>query len=695
MSLMALASVLQSVNHEFVFVADGPLHSVSVAGTFNGWDKGKDPMKVGADGLTWRLNLSLKPGKHSYKFVLDGDRWIVDPKAFRNESDGQGNTNSILLLTPRDYSTLPGVVGDGTITKSAIVFTPVEPGVNLDRGNLTVRIQTRKDDVQKVVLVTRGKGFDATPVTLDDFVTQWSVVLPWRDTKPLSFHFNVVDGKTTLEVGRDGIGRRQSDFVLRPGEFKPFAVPAWVERSVIYQIFPDRFANGDQANDPRGTVDWGAKPSFSNWYGGDAAGVSKHLGYLKDLGVKAVYFNPLFLGPSNHRYETTDYRLVDPRFGTNEEFNSLVKKMHKDDIKVVLDGVFNHTSVDFFAFRDVRDRGKASPYKDWYFIKSYPVVVKNPPPYEAWFGFPSLPKLNTNTPGPTEYIFDTLDFWNRNAHIDGWRLDAANEVDPQFWPKFRQHLKSLGKDKWIVGEIWGDGSPWLQGDMFDSVMNYQFRDAVLRFVAHGESSATVFLDSLMRVYNSYLPQVSRNMMNLLGSHDTPRFLTECGDDPRLAKLGALVQFTWVGAPSVYYGDELGMEGGRDPDNRRGMRWDLATPGNDYLKTYKTLARVRLGSEALMVGDPVRVVTNDQRRIVAYGRAFGGDAALVVINRSDAEQSVEFKLPASLRLLLTSPCVEALSNRPVTVGADSKLRLTLAPLSGAIVLPAKGRSRLSA
>ncbi|MBS1707343.1 MAG: alpha amylase N-terminal ig-like domain-containing protein [Armatimonadetes bacterium] len=691
---MAAAAMLQVVQHEFVFVADENYHSVCVAGTFNDWNKEKNPMSPEPGGTTWKLKLALRPGNYQYKFVLDGDKWITDPRAAKNVDDGNGNTNSVLTIAPEGYNATLAKVGDGKITASAVYFTPTVPRLNLDRGRLSLHIDTRKDDVATVRVVAGGQTYTARPVAGDEFTTEWQASLPWAGKSRLRFHFEVVDGKTKLVYGPKGAGK-QGNFELKPGNFEPFEVPQWVERSVIYQIFPDRFANGDKSNDPVGSMPWDGDPTYYNWFGGDVAGVQSHLSHIRGLGANAVYFTPVFEGPSNHRYETTDYRKVDHRFGTNAEFKSLVANMHKEGMRVVLDGVFNHTAVDFAPFKDIIEKGKNSKYTDWYFIKSYPVAVKENPPYEAWFGFPSLPKLNTNAPGPSAYVLDTIDFWDREAKIDGWRLDVANEVDQRFWRRFRPKVKSHGKDKWIVGEIWGDGSPWLQGDQFDSVMNYRFRGAVLDFVAKGTSSPTAFMDNLMRVYTSYVPQVSRNMMNLLSSHDTPRFLTECGEDGRRARLGALVQFTWVGAPCVYYGEELGMSGGKDPENRRGMRWDLATVENPNLSFYKKLARVRLGSEALMVGDPVRVQADDQRNFVAYGRVYRDDAALVTLNRSDREQTVQVSLPQALRPALTRKCVEALSGKPIQVSPDGKLNLTLAPMSGAILVPAKGRLRSSA
>ncbi|MGE0000937.1 MAG: glycoside hydrolase family 13 protein [Fimbriimonadaceae bacterium] len=348
-----------------------------------------------------------------------------------------------------------------------------------------------------------------------------------------------------------------------------------MQDTVFYQIFPDRFDNGDKRNDPEGTVGWDADPTWFNWFGGDFAGVSRRQDYLASLGISGVYLNPVFQGPSNHRYETTDYQRSDPRLGTNAQFRELVRTFRYNKIRVVLDGVFNHTAVDFPPFADILARQKESSYLDWYEVSSFSVTVRDAPPYRAWFGFKSMPELNFDNSDVEDAILEVVDFWEKEAAIDGWRLDVANEVPHEFWKKFRTRVKLHSQDRWIVGEIWGDGTPWLGGDQFDSVMNYRFREAVLGLVARRTLPPSAFMERLMGVWNAHPPQVSRNMLNLLGPHDTPRLLHECGGDESRARFAAMLQFAWPGAPSIYYGDEIGMTGGQDPNNRRGMEWGRA------------------------------------------------------------------------------------------------------------------------
>ena len=472
-------------------------------------------------------------------------------------------------------------------------------------------------------------------------------------------------------------------------------VPAWVERSVIYQIFPDRFANGDKGNDPKGVVTWDAKPTYSNRFGGDFAGVGMHLPYLKQLGIDAVYFNPIFLSPTNHRYETTDYYKVDPQLGTNSEFIGITKRMKQAGIRTVLDGVYNHTATNFFAFQDVREKGADSKYTHWYWFKSYPVKVQENPNYVAWFNYPSLPKVNLLNPETKTYFLKVPVYWQQHAAVDGWRLDVGNEVPHEYWQAFRKTVKAEDPNTWIVGENWGESTPWLKGNEWDSTMNYQFREAVLGLVGKGRSGKpSEYFAKLMRTYSIYAPQVSRNLMNLLGSHDTARILNEVGGDRDLAKLAAVLQFTWVGAPSIYYGDELGMEGGADPDNRRGMRWDLVKPNNDFLALYQRLIELRSRSKILQSGSPIIVVSSDRMGWGVFGRELEGQLAVVAFNRSGSAQKVQFTLPAAYRKLRFQ---NALSNSTATPDSKGVISIMLAPKRAAILLPLSGhtpRPRLS-
>ncbi len=694
---MALAEA--NPGHVFRYSAPAGTRSVCLAGSFNNWSKEANPMRLQADGTTWSIDLPLAPGKFQYKFVVNGETWITDPGA-PSLDDGNGNTNSVVIIFPPGYD-VPARKGDGTITYGVVNHLQTLPALNWDRGWLTLTLQARPNDVERVsVDIQVGTGKRQKVVMADrggdEFTTNYVASIPWNRTEPVRYDFELDDGGRGPGIyDRSGFWyQKESDgtsaderFVLDPKTYHPFVPPTWVQKSFIYQIFPDRFADGDKSNDPPGTVPWDSKPTWYTWFGGDFAGVREHLDYLKSLGADCVYFNPIFEGPSNHRYEATDYKRVDHRLGTNAEFASLTKRMSDEGIRVVLDGVFNHTATDFFAFADLLKNQQKSRYLDWYHVTSFPVEVKMPPPYVAWFGFASMPKLNHENPAVRDYLLSVPDFWGKTATIAGWRLDVPNELPFDFWPLFRRHIKAFGQDKWIVGEIWGDGSPWLKGDMFDSVMNYQFRNAVLAFVAHGTASPSQYWSDLMRVEDAYGTQVSRNMMNLISSHDVPRILTECSGDARLARMAAMLQFTWVGAPSVYYGDELGMEGAKDPDNRRGMRWDLVTANNPFLLTYKALSQLRAGVPALTEGDPALIATDDKRGLLVFRREFANQWAVVGVNRSLEKQEIHVALKGAAKVWRAWNGAQSVQfKNEAQPSAGGQVTVTVEPLSIVVLTP---------
>ncbi|MDF2439962.1 MAG: cyclomaltodextrinase / maltogenic alpha-amylase / neopullulanase [Abditibacteriota bacterium] len=684
---------VQTVSHTFVYNANTPLKSVAIAGSFNNWDRNANLLTSGGAGQ-WRTTLRLPYGKHSYKFVLDGERWVTDPNAARNENDGNGNLNSVLVLLPLDYAR-PASARDGVIARSALLHQTSVPHLNYDRGALTLSLRARPGDVRQVRVKFGSRTYPMALVDSGDLYARYQTRLPWERKRDVSYLFELVDGARVLRFGANGLGAAPQvrPFVLRAASFQPFQVPGWVERTVFYQIFPDRFENGDKSNDPADVQPWNAKPEYWNRFGGDVTGVRRRIGHLTELGISAVYFNPIFKSPSNHRYDAEDFHSIDPQFGTTAEFASLTRDLKAHNIRTILDFVFNHTATTFKPFLDIRQNGEASPYKQWYFIKSYPVRVQENPNYVAWFNYPSMPKLNLGNPETHDYMLNLVDYWHRQLPMAGLRLDVANEVDPNFWRDLRKRVKRIDPQMWIVGEVWGDGSPWLSGDQWDSVMNYQFRDASLRFFAEGKTTPSQFMKRLMQVHTGYANQVSRNMMNLLSSHDTPRFLTLCGNNANLHQLAATVQFTWVGAPSIYYGEELGMQGGADPDNRRGMEWQRATPDNAMLNFYKRLIRLRNANRALQSGDPKVLLTDDRANVAAYARVLNNEAAIVAINRSNTARTLSIPLPrgAALQAWRKTGIIDGLSGRRVALPAGSVLRLTL-PALRAIVLVPRGRSK---
>lgn len=672
-----------NTRHTFVFQADKPLRSVAVAGTFNNWNKGANPMKVDADGRTWRLTLPLELGLLQYKFVLDDATWIPDPKAARNETDASGNVNSLLFLAPPDYAR-PASPNDGQTAASALFHAAQLPFLNFDQGKLGFSLRVRPGDVREVRLRLAGQTIPMKLRGQNEIYATYQGQLPWNGKTNLSYNFQLLDGNRVRNFGANGLDS-SAPFRLSAKQFKPFVVPDWVEQTVFYQIFPDRFENGDSSNDPPDVQAWNAAPTYSNRFGGDVAGVEKHIGYLKNLGISGVYFNPIFKSPSNHRYDAQDYKQIDPGFGTNAEFSALTKDLQKAGIRTVMDFVFNHTATTFAPFADVREKGAASTFKNWYFVKSFPVQVADPPNYVAWNNFPSMPKLNLMNPQTSDYMLNLVNFWKREVPLAGLRLDVADEVDVRFWRKLRTRVKGLDPQMWIVGERWSDASPWLQGDQWDAAMNYPFLFANVEFFADGKTSASAFTNRLTQIYGSYPPQVSRAMMNLLSSHDRPRFLTVANNDARLHQLAATVQFTWAGAPSIYYGEELGMQGGADPDNRRGMEWNRATPDNAMLGFYKKLIHIRNTNRVLQSGDPAILLVNDGARSFAWSRTWKDETAVIAINRSDALQTLDIPLPAKMRGVRLS---DALNGKSFRVGQNNRLKVQLAPLSSAILLRAK-------
>ena len=348
--------------------------------------------------------------------------------------------------------------------------------------------------------------------------------------------------------------------------------PAWTKDAIFYQIFPDRFCRSERYHAVGKFVPWGTKPTRENMFGGNLAGIEDKLEYIKGLGVTALYLCPIFKSNSNHRYHTVDYFEIDPVLGTLEDFDRLVKKVHKLGMRIILDGVFNHCSRGFFQFNSLMELGQNSPYVDWFHVKGWPLnAYSGKPNYECWWNFPALPKFNTDCEEVREYLFSVAEYWTRRG-IDGWRLDVPNEIDDDsFWQEFRRRVKAVNPDAYIVGEIWDAPERWLQGDQFDGVMNYVFRKAVMQYLFDENAISTEeFCNRLQAAF----PENRGDMpMNLLGSHDTTRLKSQpCASWERI-KFALTLMFFMPGAPCVYYGEELGMLGGKDPDNRRSVPWE--------------------------------------------------------------------------------------------------------------------------
>lgn len=405
-------------------------------------------------------------------------------------------------------------------------------------------------------------------------------------------------------------------------------IPDWVKDAVFYQVFPDRFANGDMGNDPRGTQPWGSPPQNEGMMGGDLQGVTQRMGYLKSLGVNALYLNPIFTAPSNHKYNTADYEHVDDDFGGDAAFKSMVDVAHRNGVKVMLDGVLNHVSHQHKWFRDVREKGPKSEFFDRFSVNNFPISyerdadgVLRSKDYKSWWNYATLPELKVDNPKVREYFLTGKDAivkkWLRDGKIDGWRMDVADDTNftPDYWRTARREIKSVNPDAYMVAENWKDAGSMLQGDQFDGSMNYQyFTFPAIDYFAKKSSSTD---DFVRRLENNYSSEAKFGAFNILGSHDTERFVTQAGGDWYRQRPAAIFQMTYVGTPVVYYGDELAMEGGKDPDSRRGMEWEHVPLNRDKpvdAHTPNTLADATNGAELSRKGRAEQMFNLYQRLI---------------------------------------------------------------------------------
>lgn len=352
-------------------------------------------------------------------------------------------------------------------------------------------------------------------------------------------------------------------------------VPRWVNETVWYQIFPERFRNGNPENDPEGTLPWKEEGTVTNqeFYGGDFQGITEKIPYLHDLGVNGLYLTPINLSPSSHKYNTSDYELLDPHFGTEKEFVNLVEKAHSMGMKVMLDGVFNHCGYDFAPWQDVLKNGPESKFYHWFMINRWPFThegskAKNKDYYTFAF-FDGMPKLNTNNPEVVEYFLNVCEKWVTTYHVDGIRLDVANEVSHHFCKKLRERMKAIDENIYILGEIWHDSIAWLRGDEFDAVMNYPLAESMKDFWLVQDTTNDDFEMTVNRLFTRYMNQTNDVMFNLLDSHDTKRLRSQVRSDGEFYQLLAIL-FAMPGSPCIYYGTEVMLEGDHDPDCRRCM-----------------------------------------------------------------------------------------------------------------------------
>lgn len=400
-------------------------------------------------------------------------------------------------------------------------------------------------------------------------------------------------------------------------EEEMFITPSWANNKVVYQIFPSRFSSSIKISDKI----WYKNPiGYNDNIGGNLQGIINHLDHIKELGVDVIYMTPIFKSNSIHKYDTIDYYTIEPTFGTKDDLKNLVSKAHSLGIKVVLDGVFNHTSPDFFAFKDIIKNKEKSEYLDWYFIEGFPLQMERgkKPNFKTFSYFAGMPKLNLANKKVSDYILGVAKYWIKECDIDGWRLDVGDEISHSFWKKFRMAVKEEKADAIIIGEVWHYAEDFLMGDEWDTVMNYDFLFSVKGLLSENRINLTEFKNEIFQIKGKVHSNVYPILFNLIDSHDTERFYHSVGYNKDKMKLAAAFQLLFSGMPMIYYGDEYGMQGGHDPDCRRGMYWKEEYQDLEIFDWYKRLISARK-KYPFLEEDIINVITDDESGLLIIER----------------------------------------------------------------------------
>lgn len=642
-------------------------HEAGIAGDFTSWEI----LEMKDLGGVHVITLPVETGTHRYKLIVDGV-WMPDPSSPLREADPFGGENSILIVRAPETLSLSWeeIYNDPSLLAERMErYIDI---VRLSEDSYDIRLNWYPGLNSKVELIVDGQIMPCHRLGTVSNREVWHRVIRHRG-KSFSLAARFSQRRQELFYGSFGFVRSQNELIthqVAAHELEIFSVPDWVARGVVYQIFPDRFCNGDptlnqdfseswydncKTPPPEGEFlqtnreyyhfveDWDdvsgltqspwlpeGKPDWWSFYGGDLPGVISKLDYLKDLGVSILYFNPLWQAKSNHKYDAADYRGIDPHFGDEAVMKELCSRAHALGMKIILDVAFNHTGETFWAFRDCVANGENSRWWDWYDWKKWP--LPDPLPfdfdpkdyYQCWWGIKDMPDLNYDLSRPhpaenyirdirkavpnhalIEHLLDCVTWWISEIGIDGFRLDVPDEVPYWFWELFRHHVRSLKPDAWLVGEIWHNAQGWVDRRYFDSVMNYAyFKNPVIDHFILGVSDSTEFKQKISEGLARYPFHACWAMMNLLGSHDTWRIATLAGErQPRL-KLALVFQMCCVGAPHIYYGDEVLMQGSRDPDNRRPFNWDWESDpaAVEHRQLTSSLIKLREGQPLLQNGE---------------------------------------------------------------------------------------------
>lgn len=518
----------------------------------------------------------------------------------------------------------------------------------LDENHIVYRLRSAKGDFRKVTLYYGDTACRVTPIIFtpvpmekvadDLYHDYWEAVVDSPYNR-VYYYFEMDDGAEKKlyygDIFTDRLVDDRSQYFKLPFNHRAdiAKVPDWVHDAVVYNIFPDSFATSRRHISLEPTeMDYHGQ-TVRGKLGGTLRGVAENVDYLKDLGVNCVYVNPIFAAGAYHKYDLLDYFHVDPVFGGDEAFREMVDTLHANGIRIIIDGVFNHCGWYFFAFDDVVRNQEKSKYCKWFYHLEFPVERPETPelyPTYACFAYERMmPKLDTANPEVRDYFCRVGRYWVEKFGVDGWRLDVASEVDDGFWRAFRKAVKEVNSEALLIGEVWESANHWLQGDMFDSAMNYDFRKHCNLFFAEQTIDAADFAGRVTNMLMRYRVQTVPAQLNLLDSHDVSRFLSLCGGDTTRYKLAVLFMMTFVGMPTVFYGDELGIQGVLEEEYRRPMPWN---GGNTELRDFfrKAIA-MRHDLAALRRGNFRMVSAQRGSGLIVYTRKLDDQQVTVCIN----------------------------------------------------------------
>lgn len=488
-----------------------------------------------------------------------------------------------------------------------------------EKNKMHVRIRTKKNDTIKYIRLHYGDSVifhedsyqyvnTMAKIASDAFHDYWQSDIS-ADYGRIQYIFEIesTDGEKILYGDRGALPFETKHLNFFMNGFKlPYfhevdrcKVPSWVANTIWYQIFPERFANGNPTISPPNSLPWDTNiaPENDSFFGGDLQGIIDKLDYLQNLGITGLYLCPIFEAPSNHKYDTLDYMEIDKHFGDKEVFRTLVNEAHKRDMKIMLDAVFNHIGNHSSQWKDVVVNGEQSRYKDWFHIQEFPVTSDNlgnnrKLNYHAFAFQGHMPKLNTANSEVKEYLLNIATYWIKEFDIDAWRLDVANEIDHSFWKEFQQRTLAIKPDLYILGEIWHTAQPWLNGDEFHGVMNYPLSESIKKCFLTKELSIDNLIYDVQSQLMYYKRQVTEAMFNLLDSHDTERILTTAKENCVATQSALTFMFLQLGTPCIYYGTEAGLTGGHDPDCRRVMPWNSGFENTKMFTSIQELIALR-------------------------------------------------------------------------------------------------------